>query len=275
MRDKNFVIRVSSQKGGVGKTTIAVNLACALSDMGYKTLLIDTDVSNPSVGFHLGLEEVNIGFTEFLTGKVSANRAILKYSTTGLHALPGTIHGVIPPEFKDEIFVHLKDKVDKLNYDFIILDTAPGEMERAVIKGMDTFVDHAIIVTTLELSSVTAGMRLAALYDKHGIDNDVVINRFRNKPYEVSVDEIEESYGKKALVVFPEDESVPESIAMHIPVVIYDRQARFSKIAARLAASYKHKGAVQPSEKRVQRKPASASFWHSLGLAFRRIFLRR
>ncbi|MCW6160446.1 MAG: P-loop NTPase [Candidatus Micrarchaeales archaeon] len=275
MRDKNYVIRVSSQKGGVGKTTIAVNLACALSDMGYKTLLIDTDVSNPSVGFHLGLEEVNIGFTEFLTGKVSANRAILKYSTTGLHALPGTIHGVIPPEFKDEIFVHLKDKVDKLNYDFVVLDTAPGEIERAVIKGMDTFVDHAIIVTTPELSSVTAGMRLAAMYDKHGIDNDIVVNRLRNKSYEVQIDEIEESYGKKELAVFPEDDSVPESIAMHIPVVIYNRQARFSKIAAKLAATYKHKGAVQPSEKQTQKRPAKASFWHSLRLAFRRVFLGR
>ena len=49
-----YIIRISSQKGGVGKTTIAVNLGVILSLFKYKTLVVDCDAANPTVGFHWG-----------------------------------------------------------------------------------------------------------------------------------------------------------------------------------------------------------------------------
>jgi Mrp family chromosome partitioning ATPase len=53
-------IAVSSQKGGAGKTAIAVNLATSLSTKGFRILLIDGDCLDPSIGFHLCLEQMNM-----------------------------------------------------------------------------------------------------------------------------------------------------------------------------------------------------------------------
>ncbi len=61
---KPYIIRVSSTKGGVGKSAIAVNLAVSIEMYGYRTLIVDLDTINPSVGLYLGLANVSIGAEE-------------------------------------------------------------------------------------------------------------------------------------------------------------------------------------------------------------------
>jgi len=51
----SFTVAVTGGKGGAGKSTIAVNLAIALSKMNYKTLLVDSDVENPNDHLFLGV----------------------------------------------------------------------------------------------------------------------------------------------------------------------------------------------------------------------------
>lgn len=75
---KSYVLKVVSQKGGVGKTTMAVNLATALALSNYKVLLFDADFANPSVGFHLGMYDVNAGASDVASGKTSLRNAIRK-----------------------------------------------------------------------------------------------------------------------------------------------------------------------------------------------------
>ena len=53
---KNFVV-VGSGKGGVGKSTVAVNLACAFKSLGLKTCLLDADIYGPSVPKMIGVNE--------------------------------------------------------------------------------------------------------------------------------------------------------------------------------------------------------------------------
>ena len=57
----------------------------------------------------------------------------------------------------------------------------------------------------------------------------MVINRVKNKRYEIHVKEIEEMFGSKALGVLPESEVVPKSIAMHIPAILLEKRSLFSK----------------------------------------------
>lgn len=87
-----YLIGVSSQKGGVGKTTISVNLSVALKSFNYKVLLIDSDTSNPSIGFHMGLEKANIGYRDVVYGRADLEDAVAVHGATGLHVLPGTIN---------------------------------------------------------------------------------------------------------------------------------------------------------------------------------------
>lgn len=227
---KPYVIRVSSQKGGVGKTTIAVNLACALSDMGYGVLLVDADTANPSCGFYLGLEDANIGFVDVISGKASPDKAIVKYNPTGLYVLPGTVHkgNYIITEHQARAKTAL---LKSLEYDFIIVDTPPGVFYR---ETNDAY-DEALVLTIPTMSATTSAMRLAHLYDKEEMRHSLVINRVRNKKFELSIGEMEGAYGNKASAVIPEDDAVQESESMHLPAYVSRKGSAFARSIEDLA----------------------------------------
>ena len=155
-----FILRVSSQKGGVGKSVIATNLAAALKVLGYKVLLIDADFTNPSIGVYLGIEDVNIGFKEVLTNRTEIRRAIVPHYATGLSVIPGTI--------SSKQFMPTKNQIDgaiiklrQLNFDFIIIDTQPGFTVPETFK----IYNEAIIVVTPDMTSVLSAVKLAHMYD--------------------------------------------------------------------------------------------------------------
>lgn len=220
---KPYIIGVSSQKGGVGKTTISVNLAVALKSFRYKVLLIDSDTSNPSVGVHLGLERANVGYRDLIYDKVDLNEAIAVHASTGLHVIPGTL--------SSKPFAPPLDKIQKLgkrmggvNYDFVIFDIAPGFVE----GDLSSYYNEALILTTPEMSACTSSLRLAHEYDQIKVPHNLVVNRIKNRRYEISIAEIEEIYEKKVLGQIPEDEIVPMSIAEHIPAYLVKPSSRFS-----------------------------------------------
>jgi MinD-like ATPase involved in chromosome partitioning or flagellar assembly len=228
-----FIIRVCSQKGGVGKTTIAVNLACALRMMGYGTLLVDADTTNPSVGFHLGMENANIGTWHFAHGKAKLKDTVHIHAPTGLHVMPGVVSAkafLQTPEMVRRTGRQFKESP----YQFIILDTQPGYLPNEAA----THPDEALIVTVPSMPSCASMLRLASVFDKNAVKHGLTINRAHSKRYDLGVSEITESYSGKLIGVLPEDETVPISIAEHIPCVILNRRAKFSKAIMRLAQCY-------------------------------------
>ncbi len=82
------VYAVANQKGGVGKTTTAVNVAACIAEAGYATLLVDVDPqANATVG--LGIPRTQApGLYEVLTGEAAAQEAITNSAVAGLRALP-------------------------------------------------------------------------------------------------------------------------------------------------------------------------------------------
>jgi len=128
------IICIANQKGGVGKTTTAVNLAASLADSGKKVLLIDADPQSnatTSLGFSRSDYEFNI--YHVLTGIKRISEIILKTDTNGLNLAPANIGLVgIEKEFHNPKNKHkelmLKGKLKDIEgqYDFIVIDSPPA-----------------------------------------------------------------------------------------------------------------------------------------------------
>ncbi len=86
------IIAVANQKGGVGKTTTAINLSAALAEAGNRVLIVDLDPQgNASTGLGIDIKVREITTYELLLEDVALENAILKTKTDGLHIIPATI----------------------------------------------------------------------------------------------------------------------------------------------------------------------------------------
>jgi len=155
MSDIKHKILVLSNKGGVGKSSVSVNLSCALAEKGYKVGLLDADLHGPSVAKMLGFEGErlagNNGFIEPI--KVTENlkavsmASLIKSPDTPL-VWRGPLKGVAIKQFLAE--VHW----GKL--DFLIIDSPPGTGDEPLsICQLIPELDGGVIVTTPQEIALT------------------------------------------------------------------------------------------------------------------------
>jgi MinD-like ATPase involved in chromosome partitioning or flagellar assembly len=230
---RQYIVKMVSQKGGVGKTTVAVNLAVYLAKLGYSTLLIDEDTTNPSVGFHLGMERANIGFRNLALGRSKLQDAVAVHAQTGLRVVPGVVNSnsfvVDVPAVK-----RIHAQLAQSGYNFVVIDTQPGVMNYDISR----YVDETIIVTTPDMPSLSSAMRVSGALDKVNAKHSLILNRYSGRRYEVSPKEIGNVYEGKLQAVLPEDSIVPISIEEHIPAMELDAKSRFSRALKEFGDSY-------------------------------------
>jgi chromosome partitioning protein len=91
LRAVGTVYAIANQKGGVGKTTTAVNVGACVAEAGYRTLVVDVDPqANATVGLGVARRQAP-GLYEVLSGRASAEEAVVDTSVTGLRILPAGV----------------------------------------------------------------------------------------------------------------------------------------------------------------------------------------
>src|SRR3989344_3729009 len=84
------VIVITSGKGGVGKTTSAINLGAALNYFDQDVLIVDANLATPDIGLHLGAPIVPVTLNHVLAGKAELGEAIYEHDS-GTKILPSSI----------------------------------------------------------------------------------------------------------------------------------------------------------------------------------------
>ncbi len=137
------IIAVANQKGGVGKTTTAINLSSCLASLGKKVLAIDMDPQgNMTSGLGIDKNEIEYTVYELILGQVGIEKVICKDALENLDVLPTNINlsaaeiELIGVEEKEFIIRKEVDKIKK-NYDFIVIDCPPS-LSMLTINAMTT-----------------------------------------------------------------------------------------------------------------------------------------
>jgi len=242
-------IAVSNQKGGVGKTTTAVNLASALTIFGKKALLADIDAQgNACSGLGLLIGEEQPSMYNVLLMDIPVSETIVKTAIQGLDLVPVNSHLSGAPielaeaeEREFRLFKALKEVVD--TYDYIIIDCPPA-LDLLTVNGL-TAADSVLIPIQCEyyaLEGMTKLMRTISLV-KETLNPELSIEGILLTMYDSRtnlsnqvVEEVSAYFKEKVFqTVIPRSVKISEAPGHGIPIDQYDPSGTGSKCYIKLA----------------------------------------
>jgi pilus assembly protein CpaE len=223
------IIAVFSPKGGIGCTTIAVNLGAAMADSGHNTILVDGSLQFGDVAVMLNLKSSRtiIDLVERmneldydLVGSVVAN-----HKESGLKVLMAPSRPEMAELVTEE---HIKKLLQVLRhlYEYIIIDTASNLND--VNLAMLDVADRIVLVTQQNLPSLKNVSRFYDLSDGLDYPSDkvmLIVNHASNK-LNISIEDINRSLKRPIISVIPEDEEAYAAADQGKPLVGGSRARR-------------------------------------------------
>ena len=241
IKGTNFTIMVSSAKGGVGKSTFAINLTFALQKLGKKVGLLDADIYGPSLPKVIGLNEKpkSDGKLLFPLEKYGAQFMSLGFlvdeKTPMIWRGPMVISAIKT----------LTEKVAWKDLDFLIIDMPPGTGDTQLTFAQDIKVDGSIIVSTPQELALMDVQRGIQMFDKTKIkilglvDNMSFFKGDDGKKYNIfgegGVEKTAKQFDKKFLGQIPISTQLRESADLGLPLTYKEPDHEISKIFLEIA----------------------------------------
>ena len=234
-------IMVSSAKGGVGKSTFAMNLTFALQKKGRRVGLLDADIYGPSLPKMIGLNEKPKTDGKFLF-------PIEKYGAQFM-SLGFLVDEKTPMIWRGPMVISaiktLTEKVAWKDLDFLIIDMPPGTGDTQLTFAQDVKIDGAIIVSTPQELALMDVQRGIQMFDKTKIkifglvDNMSFFKGDDGKKYNIfgegGVEKVAKDFNKKFLGKIPLDTDLRESADLGLPLTYKKSDHEISKIFSSIA----------------------------------------
>ena len=229
------MIVITSGKGGVGKTTTAINLGAAMNHFGKDVLIIDGNLTTPNIGIHLNSPEVPINLNHVLLGKADAFEAVYEHDS-GIKIIPSSLSIKELRKIKPENIKDFKEDFKKIS-EYIIVDSAAGLGNEAL--SLIKMADEIIVVTNPEMPALTDALKAIKIAEEMRKPIlGVIVTRVKGNDIEMTPETVKEMLETPILGMVPEDISVQRSLNMKDAVVHTHPKSKaaraYKEIAARL-----------------------------------------
>lgn len=252
------IIAIANQKGGVGKTTTAINLAASLAALEYNTLIVDADPqANSTSGIGFNPKEIETSIYECMVDGADTNQAILSSNINYLSLLPSHID-LVGAEVE---MVNINKREEKMRgalksvkdeYDFIIIDCAPSlglitinaltaadavlipvQCEYFALEGLGKLLNTIKIIQSRLNTGLQIEGILLTMYDvRLRLSNQVV-------------DEVKKHF--KSMVfktIIPRNVKLSEAPSFGVPVIAHDVESKGSVSYLNLAKEIIEKNGI-------------------------------
>jgi len=257
----NKIIAIANQKGGVGKTTTAINVSAYLGHYGYKTILIDMDPqSNATSGLGVLQKDINISAYSLIIYSEDPNKALIETPYENLKLIPSTkqLSGAeveLVTVFKREY--RLKEAIQKIeeSYDFIIIDCPPS-LGLLTINSLAAARDIIIPIQCgyFALEGVAQLLNIIDLVQrslnaKLEVEGVVMTMYSRSKLADNIVAEVKNHFGSKLYsTIIPKNVRLDECASYGKPIIKFEPGARGAKayddLAKEIISGYKNKKTI-------------------------------